>query len=100
MDAYDPNAPLSPTALEILTYMFDHPYATDSLEGIVRWWMLERSIETETARVESALAELVARGVVVKVVRPESEARFRASHEPAARARIEELVARRGRSLP
>ena len=51
---------------EILAYMVDHPKAQDTLEGIVEWWLLERKIKYETARVQEALSELVVRGLILK----------------------------------
>ena len=47
---------------EILAYLVDHPKARDTLEGIVEWWLLEREIKFETARVKEALSNLVAGG--------------------------------------
>lgn len=51
---------------EILTYLAEHPDSSDTLEGIVQWWLLERRIEHQIAIVEQALAELVAKGLVVE----------------------------------
>ena len=49
---------------EIVTYLEKHPAAQDTLEGITQWWLLEQDINRETARVRSALATLVAQGIV------------------------------------
>ena len=51
---------------EILAYLVEHPKAQDTLEGIVEWWLLERKIEFETARVKEALSKLVARGLILE----------------------------------
>ena len=51
---------------EILAYMVDHPKAQDTLEGIVNWWLLERAIKFQEAQVKKALAELVAKGLVIE----------------------------------
>lgn len=51
---------------EILSYLLDHPDAQDTLEGIVQWWMLERSIQFHTAQIREALEELVASGLLVQ----------------------------------
>lgn len=53
-------------AREILAYFAQHPDARDTLEGIVEWWLLEQHIICQTAQVKDALAELVARGWVLK----------------------------------
>ena len=50
----------------ILTYLTEHPHAQDTVEGIVEWWILRQKIKQKTAAVQAALAELVARGLVVE----------------------------------
>ncbi|MCP4657131.1 MAG: hypothetical protein GY856_17115 [bacterium] len=70
----------SKTALEILTYLTDYPDAGDTLEGIVRWWMLDRAIKTESDNVRAALVELVARGFVLEQRREDSRAHYRINH--------------------
>ena len=51
---------------EILTYLAEYPDSNDTLEGIVEWWLLERRIENQTAKVKEALAELVAKGLLIE----------------------------------
>jgi len=51
---------------EILTYLAEHPDSSDTLEGIVEWWLLERRIQYAIAKVKDALAELVAKGLVLE----------------------------------
>jgi len=51
---------------EILAYLVENPKAQDTLEGIVEWWLLERQIKFQTARVNEALSELVAKGLVIE----------------------------------
>jgi hypothetical protein len=51
---------------EILAYLVDHPDARDTLEGIVEWWLLERQIKFQTARVKEALSDLVDRGLILE----------------------------------
>jgi len=53
-------------AHEILAYLFENPDAQDTLEGIMEWWLLEQKIKRQTAKVKEALAELVAKGLVVE----------------------------------
>lgn len=53
-------------AREILAYMVQHPDATDTLEGIADWWLLERRIQEGVAEVRTALDELSKRGLVVR----------------------------------
>lgn len=56
----------SPLAYEVLAYLADHPAAQDSLEGIVQWWLLERYIADETKKVQDAILELTARGLLLE----------------------------------
>jgi len=51
---------------EILAYLVENPKAQDTFEGIVEWWLLEREIRFETARVKETLSDLVARGFVLE----------------------------------
>ena len=51
---------------EILTYLADHPDSSDTLEGIVQWWLLERKINHKIENVKEALAELAAKGLVLE----------------------------------
>jgi hypothetical protein len=49
----------SKVAYEILAYLAEHPDSQDTREGIMEWWLLERHINRETAKVKEALSELV-----------------------------------------
>lgn len=62
---------------EILAYLVDHPKAQDTLEGIVEWWLLERTIKYETARVKEALSDLVARGLILEKKGSNSQFHYR-----------------------
>ena len=57
---------ISQIAAAILAYLAEHPKAQDTLEGIVEWWLLEQEIKRRTVMVQDALAELVAKGLVVE----------------------------------
>jgi hypothetical protein len=52
-------------AYEILRYLIDNPEAEDTLDGIVTWWLLERTIKQQTLSVREALAMLVADHLVI-----------------------------------
>jgi hypothetical protein len=52
-------------AYEILRYLIDNPKAEDTLEGIVTWWLMERTIKQQTLSVQGALAMLVADGLLI-----------------------------------
>ena len=62
---------------EILTYLVENPKAQDTLEGIVEWWLLERKIKFETARVKEALSELVAKGLILEKKGPDLQIYYR-----------------------
>ena len=62
---------------EILAYLAEHPKAQDTLEGIVEWWLLERQIKFQMAQVKKALAELVAKGLILEKKGPNSQTHYR-----------------------
>ncbi len=62
---------------EILAYLVENPKAQDTLEGIVEWWLLEQKIKYETARVQEALSELVANGLILEKKGPDSQTHYR-----------------------
>ena len=49
---------------EILAHLAAHPHSEDTLEGIVEWWLLERTIERGLRDVEGALESLVEAGLL------------------------------------
>ena len=62
---------------EILAYLVEHPEARDTLEGIVEWWLLERNIKFQTSQVKEALAELVAKELVLEQNGMDSQTHYR-----------------------
>jgi hypothetical protein len=52
-------------ARRILIYLEENPQAQDSIEGILQWWLLERTVHYEKIRVEEVVEELVARNLIV-----------------------------------
>jgi hypothetical protein len=50
---------------EILQYLTLHPYAKDTLEGIIRWWLPKGRVE-EGQEVQKALDLLVSKGWVIQ----------------------------------
>jgi hypothetical protein len=75
---------------QILTYLIEHPEAHDTLEGIVEWWLLERAIKFQTARVKEALSELVSKGLILEKKRSDSQTHYRINQ--ARYKKIQELL--------
>ena len=59
-------------AAEIMTYLHRRPMASDSLDGITHWWLVEQAIVKNKKLVEEALAHLAHEGKVVKRVSSDS----------------------------
>ena len=62
---------------EILAYLVDHPKSQDTLEGIVEWWLLERTIKFQEAQVENALNDLVTEGLILEQKGLNSQTHYR-----------------------
>jgi hypothetical protein len=63
----------------ILNYLLENPAASDTLDGIVEWWLLNQRIRFETLTVSQALAKLVADGLVVEQKDRDSRVIYRAN---------------------
>lgn len=84
----------SGVALKVLSYLIDNPDAQDTLEGIVEWWILQKTIESQTAKVKVVLAELAARGLILE--REGSDSRLRYLINGPRLEEIRALLGRRG----
>ncbi len=62
---------------EILAYLTEHPDSSDTLEGIIQWWLLEQRIEHGIVKVKEALAELVTKGLVIQNEGQDSRIHYR-----------------------
>ncbi|HEX7312753.1 MAG TPA: hypothetical protein VF297_02470 [Pyrinomonadaceae bacterium] len=51
-------------ARQILTYLREHPQASDTLEGIAKWWMQNQTLNESLNLIKQALAELETEGEV------------------------------------
>ncbi len=56
-------------AEEILAYLRQRPLATDSLDGITHWWLVQQSLWKNRQLVEQALERLVEQGKLSKTSR-------------------------------
>ena len=77
-------------AHEILAYLAEHPEAQDTLDGIVRWWLLEQKIKYQTNLVRDVLAELVSKGLLVEYTTRDSLIHYRTND--ARREEISRLL--------
>ena len=64
-------------ASEIMEYLQRRPLASDTLEGITHWWLVQQAIVRNTDLVERALEQLAHEGKVSKKMNATSEAVYR-----------------------
>jgi hypothetical protein len=50
----------------LLAYLFENADASDTLEGIVEWWLLDRRIRHDTAEVKQVLEEFIAKRFILE----------------------------------
>lgn len=63
-------------ARRILRYLQANPQATDTLEGIVEWWMLQERITETMEQVSKAITWLVTNGYLLEQKVPGSKALY------------------------
>lgn len=66
-----PPSRVSDIAGVIRRYLANHPNASDSLEGVQRWWLAEGAVEAPGPTVQQALDRLVKKGTVVRKLLPD-----------------------------
>ena len=66
----------SEIARDLLGYLINNPEAQDTLEGIVEWWLLQMKLESRTTKVKEALADLVARKLILECAGSDSRLRY------------------------
>ena len=62
---------------EILEYLRKHPEASDTLEGITEWWLLDQRIRYEMEKVKAAVYKLVSDGWIIQIKGKNSTKRYR-----------------------
>ena len=65
------------TGHEILAYLVENPEAQDTMEGIIEWWLLERTIKFQENQIAKAIAELVAKGFIIEEQGWDSQTHYR-----------------------
>jgi len=69
-------------AAKIARYLDRHPHASDTLEGVSRWWLLQQRYEETEEKVQRALNYLAEEGRVIKRTLPGGKVVFaRANRE-------------------
>jgi len=61
-------------AAEIMSYLRRRPMASDSLDGITHWWLVQQAIVKNKVLVEQALNQLADEGKVVRKTSGNAEA--------------------------
>lgn len=56
-----------------MAYLHKRPMASDSLDGIIHWWLIQQSILNNKTLVEQALEQLAQQGKVAKNINPNRE---------------------------
>ncbi len=67
MDAQSPSREVAAVAEVIRRHLLQHPQASDTAEGIQRWWVLPQLGEVSLQVVETSLALLEAEGVIQRL---------------------------------
>lgn len=60
----------------LLSYMFENAAASDTLDGIVEWWLLDRRVADSMTEVKSVLDDLVSRNLVVQRTAPDKRVHY------------------------
>jgi len=88
-------------AREVLRYFLRNPQATDSLEGVARWRLLEETIHQSVEDTDGALRWLVDQGFLTRESKQLGADTYRLNHDRAAEgARLLAEVAGSGASEP
>lgn len=77
----------------LLSYLVENVDARDTLEGIVEWWLLDRTIRPNPAEVKRVLDELVAKKLVLE--HKTGDKRIHYCVNPRKKKQIQALLKRR-----
>lgn len=78
----------SKVSRDILAYLIGHPESSDTVEGIVEWWLLEQKIRNGITIIEDALHQLVAEEFVLKHEGPNSRIHYRINHRKSKEIQV------------
>jgi len=65
----------------LLSYLFENAAASDTLEGIVEWWLLNQRIIDGTTRVKEILDQFVAQQLIFATESPDKRVHYRINSE-------------------
>lgn len=84
----------SQIAREILTYLAKHPDAQDTLDGIMRGWLLDQGGKYKPSIVREVVKDLVLEGTILESKTPGSDTTYR--FNAAKRNRMKESLKKMG----
>jgi hypothetical protein len=70
MSRKEPSANVGSVALDILSYLENHPDASDTLDGIATWWSVKHGATVDRTTLQNALNGLLAKDLVERVTMP------------------------------
>lgn len=77
-------------AAAIARYVSDNPNASDTVEGVGRWWVPEDAVHASAEQLERALDQLVARHLVARRALPDGRQVYTARIAQASDATLED----------
>jgi hypothetical protein len=69
----------------VVEYLRRHPYAADSLDGVVQWWLPRQRYETARERIGVTLEQMVAGGQLERRALPDGTAIYSLRREEGER---------------
>lgn len=51
----------------ILAYLAEHPQASDTLEGVAEWWIMQHQVRVEVNRLKKVFQQLAESGVLDEI---------------------------------
>ncbi len=81
---------MSSALAAILRYLIEHSQATDTLQGVMWWWLLEENTVWSRAEVQAALEDAVRLGLMLAIGGADGQIRYGLA--PGKLAEIFELL--------
>jgi len=71
----------NPISKAILRYLVKNPESRDTMEGIMKWWLLEQEIQHQRQLVERAIRVLVEKGYLIRKQESDSQVHYQINKE-------------------